>query len=53
MNKTAPYFHDNSARTLEEVAAFYTNLFANNPDFPVKLTPQDEADMVAYMKLLQ
>jgi hypothetical protein len=37
VKKTAPYFHDNSAKTLEEVAAFYTNLFANNPDFPVQL----------------
>jgi cytochrome c peroxidase len=53
VRKTAPYFHDNSAKTLEEVAAFYTNLFANNPDFPVQLTAQDEADMVAYMKLLR
>ena len=53
VKKTAPYFHDNSAKTLEEVAAFYTNLFANNPDFLVQLTPQDEADMVAYMKLLR
>jgi hypothetical protein len=53
VKKTAPYFHDNSAKTLEEVAAFYTNLFANNPDFPVQLTAQDEADMVAYLKLLQ
>ena len=48
VKKTAPYFHDNSAKTLEEVAAFYTNLFANNPDFPVQLTAQDEADIVAY-----
>jgi cytochrome c peroxidase len=53
VKKTAPYFHDNSAKTLEEVAAFYTNLFANGPDFPVQLTPQDEADMVAFMKLLR
>ena len=52
VKKTAPYFHDNSAKTLEEVAAFYTNMFANVPD-PVQLTPQDEADMVAYLKLLQ
>jgi hypothetical protein len=52
VKKTAPYFHDNSAKTLEEVAAFYTNLFANGPD-PVQLTAQDEADMVAYLKLLQ
>jgi len=53
VKKTAPYFHDNSANTLEEVAAFYTNLFANNPDFPVQLTPQDEVDMIAYLKLLR
>ena len=52
VKKTAPYFHDNSAKTLEEVAAFYTNLFANTPD-PVQLTAQDEADMVAYLKLLR
>ena len=53
VKKTAPYFHDNSAKTLEELAAFYTNLFANNPDFPVQLTPQDEKDMVAFLKLLK
>jgi cytochrome c peroxidase len=52
VKKTAPYFHDNSAKTLEEVAAFYTNMFANVPD-SVQLTPQDEADMVAYLKLLR
>jgi hypothetical protein len=53
VKKTAPYFHDNSAKTLEEVAAFYTNMFANAPDFPLQLTAQDEADMVAYLKLLR
>jgi len=52
VRKTAPYFHDNSAKTLEEVAAFYTNMFANVPD-PLQLTAQDEADMVAYLKLLR
>ena len=52
VKKTAPYFHDNSAKTLEEVAAFYTNMFANtNP--PLQLTAQDEADMIAYLKLLR
>ena len=50
---TAPYFHDNSAKTLDELAAFYMNLFASNPDFPLQLTAQDEADMIAYLKLLQ
>jgi hypothetical protein len=43
---------DNSAKTLEEVAAFYTNMFASNPD-PVQLTARDEIDMVAYLKLLR
>jgi len=53
VKNTAPYFHDNSAKTLEGIAAFYTNLFANNQDFPVQLTAQDEIDMVAYLKLLR
>jgi hypothetical protein len=53
VRKTAPYFHDNSVKTLEELAAFYADMFANNPDFPVQLTAQDEADMVAYLKLLR
>ena len=53
VKRTAPYFHDNSAKTLEELAAFYANMFANNSAFPVQLTPQDQADMVAYLKLLQ
>jgi len=53
VKNTAPYFHDNSAKTLEEVAVFYTNMFASNPDFPLQLTEQDEADMVAYLKLLR
>jgi cytochrome c peroxidase len=47
---TAPFFHDNSSRTLEEVADQYTfmfKLFAG-----ITLTKQDEADMVAFLKLL-
>ena len=47
---TAPFFHDNSSRTLEEVADQYTfmfNLFAG-----ITLTKQDEADIVAFLKLL-
>lgn len=57
---TAPYFHDNSAKTLEDVAAHYTRFFAFVTDFDgpgplpplIALTPEDEADMVAFMKLL-
>jgi cytochrome c peroxidase len=53
VRKTAPYFHDNSAKTLEELAAFYADMFASGVDFPVQLTAQDQADMVAYLKLLR
>lgn len=53
VKKTAPYFHDNSVKTLEELAAFYADMFATAPDFPVQLTAQDQIDMVAFLKLLQ
>ncbi|MBX3606916.1 MAG: hypothetical protein KF788_16675 [Piscinibacter sp.] len=49
--RTAPYFHDNSARTLEDVARHYAQFFAAVS--PIVLTPEDQADMVAYMKLLR
>jgi cytochrome c peroxidase len=51
IKKTAPYFHDNSAKTLEEVMDHYTILFtpfAGGPPF----TAQERADIIAYMKLL-
>ena len=61
IRRTAPYFHDNSAKTLEAVAAHYALFFSiiTDPDGPgpaqplVVLTPQDQADIVAYMKLLE
>jgi hypothetical protein len=61
VNRTAPYFHDNSARTLEDVVAHYNKFFevATDPDGPgpkgplVVLTKDDEADIVAYLKLLK
>jgi cytochrome c peroxidase len=49
---TAPYFHDNSARTLEEVAAHYAKFFRIASGGLIQLTPGDERDIVAYMKLL-
>jgi cytochrome c peroxidase len=60
-HKTAPYFHDNSAKTLEDMAAHYNLFFSvtSDPDGPgplppvLSLTPQDQADIVAYMKLLK
>ena len=49
---TAPYFHDNSAKTLEDVAAHYARFFTFATDGLVNLTLQDQQDMVAFMKLL-
>jgi hypothetical protein len=59
---TAPYFHDNSARTLEDVLDHYNRLFRfisdqfpdgdPNKDFFRQLTEQDKADLIAFLKLL-
>jgi len=51
VKNTAPYFHDNSAKRLEDVAAHYAQFFLMIPA-KVALTLQDQADIVAYMKLL-
>jgi cytochrome c peroxidase len=51
VKNTGPYFHDNSANTLEDVVAHYARFFQLIPA-PVTLTPQDQADIVAYLKLL-
>ncbi len=51
---TAPYFHDNSAKTLEEVAEHYEFFFFNSPSTPgFVFTKQDQADVVAFLKLLR
>ena len=58
---TAPYFHDNSAKTLEDVAEHYRQFFlvVTDPDGPgpsdplIVLTDQDKQDIVAYMRLLK
>lgn len=49
--RTAPYFHDNSAKTLEDVARHYAQFFSVVS--PIVLSAEDQADMVAYMKLLR
>jgi len=50
VSHTAPYFHDNSAKSLEEVADQYAFFFENFVG--ITLTKQDEADIVAFFKLL-
>ena len=47
---TAPYFHDNSAKTLEDLASHYSDYFQIVGLPP--LTAQEQADIVAYQKLL-
>lgn len=49
IRNTAPYFHNNSAKTLEDVATHYTVALL---PFGILLTPQDQADIVAWLKLL-
>lgn len=49
LKNTAPYFHDNSAKTLEQVMVQYDIVLTVTG---VPHTPQDLADIVAYMKLL-
>jgi cytochrome c peroxidase len=59
VTRTAPYFHDNSAKSLEDVMRHYVQFFAiaTDPSFDgnptVVLTEQDQADIVAFMKLLR
>jgi cytochrome c peroxidase len=53
ISDTGPYFHDNSAKTLEDVMTHYTNFFAIVTGNTLILTPQDRADVVAFMKLLR
>lgn len=54
--KTAPYFHDNSAKTLEQVMDHYETFFAitaaglGDPSF--LLSAQDKVDIAAFMRLL-
>jgi cytochrome c peroxidase len=60
IRRTAPYFYDNSAKTLEDVVEHYRKFFliVSDIDGPgpaepvIVLTEQDKADIVAFMKLL-
>ena len=53
ISQTAPYFHDNSAKTLENVVAHYALFFNVVTGGGIVLTPGDQADLVAYLKLLK
>src|SRR5262249_48677872 len=54
---TAPYFHDGSARTLDEVVEFYVKGGNDNTNRdwqlePVRLSQQERADLVEFLKSL-
>ncbi len=54
VKETAPYFHDNSAKTLEDVAEHYAFFFLTSPSTRgFVFTAQDQVDMVAFLKLLR
>jgi cytochrome c peroxidase len=52
IRNTAPYFHDNSAKTLEDVVRHYALFFAFVSNNVIVLSEQDQADIVAFLKLL-
>ncbi len=54
---SAPYLHDGSAKTLEDVIELYDKGGVKNPNLsneirPLKLTAQEKGDLVAFMKSL-
>ena len=54
---TAPYFHDGSAQTLDQVVEVYDRGGTRNPNLdakikPLKLTKQEQKDLVEFMQTL-
>ncbi len=54
---TAPYMHDGSLKTLDEVVEYYDkgghkNPYLDSAIYPLHLTEQEKADLVAFMKSL-
>lgn len=55
IDRTAPYMHDGSQATLEEVVEHYNkggipNEWLDEEIFPLHLTPEEKADLVTFMK---
>jgi len=53
--RTAPYMHDGSKKTLEDVVEFYNKGGVPNPQldeeiFPLKLSKQQKADLITFLK---
>lgn len=57
VERTAPYMHDGSIATLEEVVEFYDKGGIPNKNLdstirPLKLTPQEKSELVAFLRSL-
>jgi hypothetical protein len=54
VTETAPYFHDNSAKDLDQMLAQYDFLFLNHRAIrgQIFLTPEDKDDIKAFLNLL-
>jgi cytochrome c peroxidase len=54
---TAPYFHDGSANTLEDVVKFYVDGGKANANrdwelHPISLSPSEQSDLIEFLKSL-
>jgi cytochrome c peroxidase len=56
ISQTGPYFHDNSAATLDEVLDHLTSdWYRNSVDgkrYPILLTPRQRLDLLEFLKIL-
>lgn len=57
LKHTAPYMHDGSEKTLEDVVDYYDKGGFPNPGLdgrikPIKLTPEEKKDLIAFMDAL-
>ncbi len=56
VSQNAPYFHDNSAATLDEVVDYFNSTQYNNSKdgrlFPISLTKSERSDLIEFLKIL-
>jgi cytochrome c peroxidase len=56
VNELAPYFHDNSAATLEEVLDYFESEWyrrsRDGRNYPIRLTPQERRDLLSFLRAL-
>jgi len=56
IGKLGPYFHDNSAATLEEVVDYLTSdsyrSSADGRKYPIELTPRQRRDLLEFLRIL-